>query len=292
MLRTWLYLSSAMLFVGSSAVTGKLALQTMPLHQASLLRFVMATCILLPLLYWREGAWPSLSKHAWLVVTLQALCGSFLFNLLLLTGLSYTSASYAGLLTSATPAFMLLFGVLLFKERYTLKTWVTIALGMIGLIILSLGEQLSVNQFSVVGCLLILMAVACECIFLLLRKKLPSTLSSLALASIICLINSALFLPGAIYEYVTHPHAPLTLHSVLVSLYYGGCITAGAYLLWFAGMARASTSMLSLSTALMPVSALLLAWLLLGEPIYPLKWIGTGCILISIVLHARSSASA
>ena len=64
------------------------------------------------------------------------------------------------------------------------------------------------------------------------------------------------------------------------------------FLLWYAGSARLTASQAALTTALMPVAALLLSALVLGEPIRLAQWAGLGCVLLSIMVGAAGGHAA
>ncbi|WP_365732293.1 EamA family transporter [Ramlibacter sp.] len=66
--------------------------------------------------------------------------------------------------------------------------------------------------------------------------------------------------------------------------YYAWVPTVGGFLLWYAGSARTSAARAALATACMPVSALLLAALLLDEPVRLWQWLGLACVLGAMLL--------
>ncbi len=274
--RAHLSLGLAMVIVGSSVVVGKRVLAEFPVFVALELRSVLACLILVPLLLRRERGLPRLSGRNWVILTVQALCGVFVFNVCLLHGLRLTDAASAGVITSATPACMGLLAWALFAERPSKRVLAGIALAVAGVLAVNLartpveGGGASAGGLGAwAGNLLVLAAVAAESVFLLLRKFLPRDLTALAASTLVSALGLLMFLPQALAE-VLSPAA--TFSPLAVSLvgwldiaYYGAFVSAVAYLLWFSGIVRVPASVAGVYTGIMPVSSLTLSWLLLDE---------------------------
>ena len=96
-------LALSMLLVGGNIAIGKLVLEELPVYLFALLRFLIASLVLLPgLALPRVRA--GLDGGACRGLFLQAFFGCFLFSLCMLHGVQLTSATSAGIITSATPS--------------------------------------------------------------------------------------------------------------------------------------------------------------------------------------------
>ncbi|WP_338669185.1 DMT family transporter [Pseudodesulfovibrio methanolicus] len=287
----YLNLSLAMILVGSSVVAGKIMVDELPVFLASALRFALALVILLPVVRLREGGLPRLSGRTWAKLAVQSLCGSFLFTVFLLYGLTRTGPSSAGIITSTTPACMGLIAWLFLKDRPSRKVLAGILLSMAGVLVINLvqaaphGAPAGANP--VLGNLLVLAAVLFESLFLLIRKTVPEPLSPLAVATIISLFGLLWFLPMGVYEAIHTDLAAISATGWLVVFYYGAFVTVLAYLFWFAGITRVPPSTAGVFTAIMPVAALALSALVLHEPIGWQQLTGCACVLGGIVLISR-----
>ncbi len=261
-----LNLALAMIIVGSSVVAGKIMIMDLPVFLASALRFLMAGLLLVPMLYVREGGLPRLSMRSYALLALQALCGAFLFTVFLLYGLKLTSPASAGIITSTTPACMGVLAWIFLKERPALRVVAGITLSVAGVLILNLNET-GHDQYShpIMGNLLVVGAVVFESMFLLLRKSIPETLSPLAASTIVALFALAFFAPMGAWEAVSFDFALVGTASWLAVAYYGVFVTVLAYLFWFTGIVRVSGSVAAVFTAVMPVSAIALSCIVLGE---------------------------
>lgn len=280
-----------MVIVGSSVAAARFVSLTLPPHLVQELRFLVAACIAVPLLYRREGGLPRLPMRDWGVLFLQAAAGSLLFNVLLLAGVSRLDAAAAGVVTSTTPAVMALASLVLLRERPGPRTLAGIACCVAGVLVLRLAPVsgaaganapggAGMSGVDGLGLLLVLGAVCCETLFLLLGRTLRTPVSPLAASTACTLFGAVQFLPLALPQ--AHRVAELDVTGWLLVGYYGAVITVAAYIFWFRGVARVNAGTAGAFTAVLPVSALGFSALLLGEPVGWAHLTGVACVLCGI----------
>src|SRR5690606_39007533 len=85
-----------------------------------------------------EQPW-SRSTH-WMVF-LESFFGNFLFTVFMVTGVSLTGAVAAGVILSLIPAMVAVLSRVFLGEAITGRVWVAIALGMSGMLLLSLDQS-------------------------------------------------------------------------------------------------------------------------------------------------------
>ena len=159
----------AMSIVGSSVVAGKLIIQSFPEFLANELRFLVASAVLVPLWMKVEG-FSVLNRKDYLLIFLQALFGVFLFNVLMLNGLSQTTAIEAGIITSTLPASTAVLSVLLLKESFTRNIRLGVLMAVFGTVLINITSLTTIDLTSLVGNLLILGAICCESLFIILAN--------------------------------------------------------------------------------------------------------------------------
>lgn len=287
LLGAYLSLAGAMVIVGSSAVVGKVLVAEMPVALSQELRFLFALPLLWPLLRRQEGGLPRLRIRTWTVAGIQALGGVVIFNACLLYGLKLTSAVHAGILTSITPATMAVAAWVLFKDRIGGRAGVGVALTVFGVMVLTLGDGLSgagsmSNVNMLAGDLLVLGAVAGETVFLLLRKAVREPVSPLAFSMVMNIFGVALFLIPAALEATTFNFASITWRGWLAVGYSSAALSVLAYLLWFRGVVLVSGGVAGVFTGVMPLSAVTLSYLLLGESFSWSHLVGGGLVIAAI----------
>lgn len=291
MQREWnayLNLSLAMIIVGSSVVFGKVIVKNFPVFLASGLRFAIASAVILPLYMKTEPRAPQLKNREWMILGIMAFCGQFIFTVLLLVGLKLTSAIEAGLITSTTPAAMTLVAVVFLRETLSVRQVVGVSLAVFGVLavngLLPAFSSVETDGRHLLGNLLVLGAVLGEAFFLLLRKTMAPALSSLAASTILCIMGCGLFLPFSLYQARYFPFSSVDAAGWWAILYFGAIFTVAAYMFWFKGVARVSGNTAGVFTALMPVSAVVLAAVFLNETITPSHGLGIVLVIAAIVL--------
>ena len=284
-------LSLAMVIVGSSVVIGKLVIASFPVFLASALRFGLGSLILLPLLLLREGRGVSIGRRDWIILGLQAFTGVFLFSVFLLYGLKFTSAAEAGIITSTTPAVVATISFLFLKEKLTLNKAIGIALAVLGVLIINvLGEPFDSERgkYALLGNVLIFGAVVGDAAFTIFPKLATQTISPLRTATVMSVMGVVMFAPFAFYEALSFDFASTTLLDWGLVIYFGVVVTVGAFTLWFGGVNKVSSSEAAVFTGIMPVSAILLSYIILGEPFAWSHLWGGLCVLAGIGFFVRT----
>jgi len=277
----YLYLTLAMVLVGSTVVASKIAAAGLPPFTATALRFALALpCFLvllrvsgqrLPRPGWRDGA----------LLLVQGLAGTAGYTALLMAGLRATSALDAGVILGTLPVVSAVVAVLVLGERPRPALIATVLLAGVGLYVLQPAAR---GAGSSTGNALVFGAVLCEALFILLNKRVRIAMSPLALSTLMSAIGLAASLPFALAE--RGSMAAVTPAALLAVGYYALLPTVGGFLLWYAGTARVGGTEAALFTALAPVAALLLAALLLDEPVGPRQFAGIAFVLAAVGVSA------
>ena len=290
-LRAYCELSLAMSIVGSSVVVGKLITASFPIFLAGGLRFAIATLIMLPLLLFREGSLVKyITNKDYALMFLQAFCGVFLFTIFLLYGLRLTSAAEGGIITSTSPAVLGVISFLWLKEKLTFHKNIGIALTVLGILAVNVfGSSLAQERgvMPLLGNLLIFGAVVGEALFTIFRKLQSEKITPLAATTWMSLFGLLMFLPFAVYEAASFRFSAASWEDWLAILYYGIVVTVIAFMLWFQGVSKVQASTAAVFTGMMPISAIGLSYIFLGEPFSWTHVIGCGCVLLGIMFITK-----
>jgi drug/metabolite transporter (DMT)-like permease len=79
-------------------------------------------------------------------------------------------------------------------------------------------------------------------------------------------LSLALFLPLGLYQAIGFDFSSVGFAGWASVVHYGAFVTALGYLLWFGGLAKVPASTAGVFTGVLSVSAVLLCYLVLGEP--------------------------
>ncbi len=286
----YLYCALAMVTVGSTVVASKVIAAGLPPFTATALRFMVALPVFLVLCWLLRARWPRIGRRDAALLVLQAGAGSVGYTVLLISGMSFTSAATAGVLVGTLPIVTAAFAVLGLGERPTMRLLAAIALAALGVLIASGvnwpaagtdGGAGAHGAGQVLGMALILAAVACESFFILLNKRLRTPIEALPLSTLMCALG--LLLAGAASLAIEWPwEISMSASALQAVLYYALVPTVLGFVLWYAGAARISGAEAALFTALSPISATLLASTILREPVTIPQLAGIACVLAAV----------
>jgi drug/metabolite transporter (DMT)-like permease len=276
----------AMVTVGSTVVASKVIAGGLPPFTATALRFAMALPVFLLLLWVTRTPWPRPDRRDLVLLLCQAGLGSVGYTVLLILGVRWAPAASAGVVAGTLPAVAALVAVLALRERPGRYLVGSIVLATAGVLAISWPGEGSAGDSkspaAMAGNLLVLGAVVCEAMFILLNKRLRVPVRPLALSTLMTAFGLLLSLVPALFERAWEH--PLPNDALIGVAYYALVPTVLGFVLWFAGSARLKGAEAALFTALLPVSALILAALWLGESISLAQIGGAACVLGAVGL--------
>lgn len=276
----------AMVTVGSTVVASKVIAAGLPPFTATALRFALALPVFLVLLRLTRTPWPWPGRRDLALLVCQAGLGSVGYTVLLILGVRWAPAASAGVVAGTLPAVAALVAVIALRERPGRYLVGSIVLATTGVLAISWpgGGMVggSSSPAALAGNLLVLGAVACEAMFILLNKRLRVPVRPLALSTLMTAFGLLLSLVPALFERAWEH--PLPAEALAGVAYYALVPTVLGFVLWFAGSSRLEGAEAALFTALLPVSALVLAALWLGESISLAQIGGAACVLGAVGL--------
>ncbi|TCU25447.1 drug/metabolite transporter (DMT)-like permease [Rhizobium azibense] len=279
-LQGYIYLTLAMITVGSTVIASKIIASGLPPFTATALRFAAAFPFFLLLMRLTRSRLPKLSRHDWFILVTQAGAGSVGYTTLLISGLQLTSATNAGVIIGTLPVVSAVISILILGERPHRFLLIAIALAAFGVFWVAVSPGAPAGG-SLAGNALILGAVICEGLFILLNKRMQSEILPLTQSALMTGIGFLVAGIPALFE--SHAASGFTAVVLSAVVYYALVPTVGGFILWYAGLERVSGSEASLFTAVAPVSAIFFAFVLLGEPVGFHEVFGAACVLAAIL---------
>lgn len=280
-------LTIAMSIVGGFVAVNKVVSATLPIFLFSELRLSIAALILSLILIKKERRFKIPANKDVCILFIQAFVGVFLFSIFLLLGSKYTSAIESGIITSLTPALVAIVSVFIFKERLISNQIIGIGIAIVGVLLISLFDltgTVSLTFYSLYGNLLILLAVMGEAIFVTFGKLVSKEISPLRVSTIVVTFGALLFLPFAISEALAFDFTKVNAKDLFLLIYSAVAVSVVAVVLINQSAKVLSGGSTAVFTAFMPVSAICVSFLLLGEKILWYHIFGTACVLFSIML--------
>lgn len=273
-------LGAAMLW-GSSFIAMKIAVSAFPPPLVVFGRMLIATALfalLFPRLKhvkYRKGDW------RWLL--LMAAFEPGLYFLFEAFALTHTSASQAGMVAALLPLMMGVGAFLLLKERPRPQTWAGFILAVLGVLWLSTSSVADANAPNpALGNFLEFLAMSSAVGYMLLLKRLSARYSPWFLTAVQAVCGCIFFLP-ALFIYpkaVTHP----PVEAIVSVVYLGAVISIVAYGLYNYGMSKLPASQATAFVNLIPVFAVFLGWLILGETFTGQQFLAAGVVLVGVCM--------
>ena len=257
---------------------------------AAFLRFAIATLFLLLLLVRVEGRIPVPGKKQILPIVLLGLTGVFAYNILFLTGLKYIQAGRAALIVATNPVLISLLSALFFREQLNWTKAVGICLSVTGaMIVISNGRIAELGSYRIgTGELLIAGCVLSWVAYSLIGKSVMAQLSPLTSVAYSALVGTALLFPPALYSGLGKEISGYTLKDWMDLFYLGFFGTVLGFSWYYQGIKRIGPMKASVFINFVPVSAIILASLILKEQITVSIVLGTMLVITGVYLTNAS----
>lgn len=280
----YLMLFFGMALFGSATPLSGLVTKAFPVFIAGGLRVLLAFLVLWPFIRLKNLTRYK-GRDRWLLLGI-AIFGVLGFTVLMLYGMKLVNGVTGSVVMSTTPAVTAVLSIIFFKEEITWKKIAALMLAIGGVLVLQFKGSGGSSPASHpwLGIALIFAAVCCEAGYTLMGKALtksypPEEISGLsALLAVIC------FIPFCIWQW-----PELDLHKVSTAnwLYLAayGLVTMGlGSVLWYKGISQVEGSIAASFMGVMPVSALVLSYLLLKEKFQLLHLAGFGLVFGGVLL--------
>jgi drug/metabolite transporter (DMT)-like permease len=204
-------------------------------------------------------------------------------------GTKLSTASNGSLITSATPAFVLLFAAWFLKEKISTRRVLALAVSTLGVlaVIDPRTAELSPSVFQ--GNLFLFCAGLTWALYSVLVRKIASNIDLLTSSAVMLLGGFPSAVIFGIREINTQGLGGITMGILGGILFLGIISTAVAMFLWNYAFAHLPAAHASLTFFAQPVVGTALGWLLLGEKITPLFLLGGALIGIGILISTRET---
>ncbi len=271
------------LVLWSSAFAGiQAALEAFTPGHLALFRFLSASAFMGITAVIRRMRLPALRDLP--LILLLGLFGIAVYH----TALNYAelrvSAGAAGILIATSPVFTALLAAVFLQERLATWGWLGIVISLGGATLVALGEGGGFNLEPYA--LLVLISAVSSAVYFVMMKPLLERYTGLELSTYSIWAGTAMllfFLPG-------FPHAVASAPSeAVLAVVYLGVLPGGvAYITWAVALSRTPASVLASFQYLVPVLAVLIAWIWRRESPTIMALAGGAVSLLGVILVNRT----
>ena len=201
-------------------------------------------------------------------------------------GTDKSTAVNGALVTSASPAFIVLFAILILREKLSLLRLLAIVLASFGVLVILDPTQADFNSETFIGDMFLAVAAVSWGLYSVLVRRVSTQFAlNTLLVTIVCFIGGLIFsIPASILELASRPIGDVDVGIVVGVLYLGIVSTAVAMWLWNRAFALVSATVASLFFFAQPLSGALLASIFLGQAMTASLWLGGGLIVLGVLL--------
>ena len=270
---------------GTNFAVVKSALSEMTPMAFNALRFGGAS-ILTMILAWIIERDVLMPRRDWGLVLLLGFIGNFVYQILYIVGLARTQASNASLLLATIPIFVALIATLTKSEKISGWNWSGILLSFVGIFLLVTGSDAGITMESqtLTGDLLVLSAAIVWALYTTLLKRLTQRNSVLKATAWVMLSGTPLLVIVGLPDLLSQDWQTISLQSWLGLVYSAALAIAIGSVIWNIGVQRIGSARTSVYSYLVPLVAVAVAWISLGESMQPLQALGALGILLGVAL--------
>jgi len=274
---------------GGMYVVSKVVLEIIPPFSLVTLRLILGA-ITLALVLLVRGV-PNISgRQIWHVLAVGFVGYGISLSLQFL-GTKLSTAANGSLVTSATPAFVLLFAWMLLGEKITGRRLLALFLATLGVIAVIDPRSAQLNPELFLGNLSLIGAAVTWALYSVLVRKVTQNIDVMLFSMIAFLGGLPVVIPAGVWELSTVGIGEITIGVIGGILFLGIISTALAMVLWNTAFAYVDAGLASLTFFAQPLVGTFLGWLFLKESITPLFLLGGLLIGIGLVVASRASPS-
>jgi drug/metabolite transporter (DMT)-like permease len=269
---------------GSAVVATKSMVGTITPIVFALLRFVLASAVLLPLAIRQHRRQPDMLHGSWGRLAVIGVLGVTVFYTLSNVSLGYASATQGILVQSSIPVVTAGLAFALLGERLRPRQIGGIGLSLLGVLVVVLTSRPGAEASApLLGCLLMFGAVVAWSAYTIVAKRL-NQLDQLVVTGYSTAIGTLALLPLAAFEQWGRPLPALGRDAWLVLLYLSVASTALGHLFYNRSLRELEAGQAASYLNLMPVVGVAVAVLALGEPLVGWQLAGGAVVLAGVWL--------
>jgi len=282
---------AVMLIFGFTFIAIKVALREIRPFTLALLRFCIASAILLSLLGFARRAIELRKGLPWGRLGLMGLIGVTVFFPLQNLGLVYTSASEASLILGSIPILTAGLSALFLKERLTLSRAIGVLVSGAGVALVVLESGGGAGRGSLLGNFLILAAALAWSLYTIIGRGVSQQMPHIVVSAFSTLAGTVALVPFAAYECWRYGFGPISSQTWLAVLFLGIVASASTFFLYNYALTRLEAGEAGVYVNLAPIVTVVGGALFLGESLSVCQLLGGAFVLAGVYLAGRRGLS-
>lgn len=264
---------------GINFPVAKAALGVLTPSAFNALRFPLASLVVLAALLAR-GSLAAPERADIPRILVLGILGNLVYQQFFIFGLALTRAGTASILLAGTPIITALLSSLLGHERPAARIWIGVAATFAGIVLVVAGGTASGQDgaHSLPGDLLMVSASLSWAVYTVGARPLIQRYGSIQITAWTLWIGTVGLVAIGLSDVLATDLRALPARAWLGIVYAGALSIGVAYLIWYSGVKYMGNTRTAVFSNLVPVVALVAAWVQLGE--VPQAWQVTGAVVI------------
>jgi drug/metabolite transporter (DMT)-like permease len=263
----------------------KFALRDMSPLAFNGLRFTIASVLIwLSIQVGRRGK--AIDRQDWPALIGLGLLGNTIYQVLFIYGIDWTLAGNASLMLAMTPIFTTLLSVMFRQERIGPAALAGVAVSFVGIALVVFGgtQALSFSAGTLRGDLTVLTAAAAWSTYTVGSAPYVRRYGALPVTAFTMWIGAFWILVISVPAFIRQDWAAVSPASWLALFFSGAFAIALAYFIWYYSIRHIGNTRTAVYSNFIPIVALVIAWMTLGEVPTWLQMLGAGAIVGGTVM--------
>jgi len=229
-------------------------------------RFVLASLVLAAFL-WISGVRPRFQPGDTLRLVGLGLLGNVVYQALFIHGINWTRAGNAALMLSAVPLIVALLSVGLKHETISRAGWAGVALSISGIALILWGSSrgISFGSDTIRGDLTMLAGALAWSLYTVLSAPYVQKYGTLPVTAFTMWVGTVGLVAVSVPALRAQEWGSISLGAWGGLVFSGAFAIALAYMLWYYGVRHLGSSRTAIYSNTVPIVALIVAWMTLGE---------------------------
>ncbi len=254
----------------------------------TVVRFALSSLFLITVMLLTREPLEIESRDVRGVITLGFI-GIFMYNLLFMYGLNYTSATNSSLFISLSPLFAAVIPAAFYRQIMSPRTWAGLALSTAGVFLVISGKTggLTFTRSGIAGDLLTLCASIFWALYTLAAKPLLERYSPIKITAYSMASGTLMLLPVGTYELMHQSWTTISIPSWTAFIFSTFLSGGVAFTLWYEGVKKIGVTRTVVYHYLVPFIAVVFAAFFLAERITVSQVLG-GILILAGVFTVQS----
>jgi len=286
---TYILLIASMALFGGTWVAGRILGQSIHPMSAAFLRFLSASVMLVFMCCRAEGHMPRLKREQILPVMFLGVTGVFAYSYFFFTGLVTIAAGRAALIVACIPVCISILSAIFYKEKFGPVRVIGALLSLVGVsVVIANGNPLELLSGGISrGDLMILGCVASWTAYSLGGRSVIKTLPPLTAVAWSCIFGTIMLLPPALAGRLMEDVVRAGIIDWICILFLGVLATGLAYFWYYEAILVIGASRAGIFINTVPVFAVIMGFLILGEPMHTSLLTGGLMVITGVYLTNR-----